>query len=33
MEPMKLSFGALIAYLNRAIIAMKDCDERPAPSE
>ena len=24
MEPMKLSFGALIAHLNRAIIAMKD---------
>ena len=24
MEPMKLSFGALIAYLNRAIGAMKD---------
>lgn len=24
MEPMKLSFGALIAYLNRAIVAMKD---------
>ena len=24
MEPMKLSFGALIAYLNRAIVQMKD---------
>ena len=24
MEPMKLSFGALIAYVNRAIVAMKD---------
>jgi hypothetical protein len=24
MEPMKLSFGALIAYLNRAIVDMKD---------
>jgi hypothetical protein len=24
MEPMKLSFGALLAYLNQAIVAMKD---------
>ncbi|PSB26118.1 hypothetical protein [Stenomitos frigidus] len=24
MEPMKLSFGALIAYLNRAIAPMED---------
>jgi hypothetical protein len=24
MEPMKLSFGALIAYLNRAIAQMED---------
>jgi hypothetical protein len=24
MEPMKLSFGALLAYLNRAIVQMED---------
>ena len=24
MEPMKLSFGALLAYLNRAIVHMED---------